>query len=214
MTLWRGELSFIFPHHTVPSCSHFMTCDLFPPLTFSFTATDRTHVTSFTHDAHIMLHGWLDTHTHTQVSRYYDTVELLRWRWVFSWQTFCFKCLKFYFEGYIFSWVAYLMFSCVSHCLHTLVCVCVVGCVSPCACTTLPCLAECCVTIPAWDHCEVWLSVLFLLLHPLPLTSCLCSVILLFTLSHTSEKNKDKMSSCLCFVWFLLFNWWTIQSNR
>lgn len=57
----------------------------------------------------------------------------------------------------------FLFFSYVSRCLHTRVCVCV----SPCTCTTPPLLAECCVTIPAWDHCEVRLLVLFFLLpHP------------------------------------------------
>lgn len=43
--------------------------------------------------------------------------------------------------------------------VHTNLCLCA----SACACTTLPCVAECCVTIPAWDHCEVWLLLLLLL---------------------------------------------------
>lgn len=61
-------------------------------------------------------------------------------------------------------------FSYVSHCLHTLV--------RLCACVFLvhdpPCLAECCVTIPAWDHCEVWLSSTATLLHILLHTAALC----------------------------------------
>lgn len=48
-------------------------------------------------------------------------------------------------------------FLCFSLFAHTCLCVCV----SPCTCTTPPLLAECCVTIPAWDHCEVRLLVLF-----------------------------------------------------
>lgn len=63
-------------------------------------------------------------------------------------------------EWSFFFWQAACLmfcFSYVSRCLHTRVCVCV----SPCTCTTPPLLAECCVTIPAWDHCEVRLLVLF-----------------------------------------------------
>lgn len=80
--------------------------------------------------------------------------------------------LFLFWEGFmlwmiLFFWQAACLtfcFSYVSRCLHTRVCVCV----SPCTCTTPPLLAECCVTIPAWDHCEVRLLVLFFLLpHPL-----------------------------------------------
>lgn len=74
---------------------------------------------------------------------------------------FCFSFGKrFMLWMILFFWQAACLtfcFSYVSRCLHTRVCVCV----SPCTCTTPPLLAECCVTIPAWDHCEVRLLVLF-----------------------------------------------------
>lgn len=81
-------------------------------------------------------------------------------------------------------------------------------CLTVCVCDS-PCLAECCVTIPAWDHCEVWLLLFFIIFSFFLLfLSCFHSIF-----NHTKTQIKDKFTKVSFFVCLFFFYWWTIQSN-
>lgn len=74
-------------------------------------------------------------------------------------------------------------------------CVCVSLCVHDC-----PCLAECCVTIPAWDHCEVRLLLYFITTSPPPSYSFPFLLSLYFQL-HFIWKQRQ----CIIVLFFVVF---------